>query len=135
MKYSRHAVWKVPSCSPCSCFQMSMNVIILKQTSVTSTLSVTTLEDRTPVPVRRDIREMARTAQVRVFPCSLWMAVLAWLSQLIKVPNIPVIKLRFYETYDCLVTDLASDAGIIVDIVIFVLSFHAIAVEIILNRC
>ena len=44
--------------------QTSMNAPPLKQTSVTPTLSVATLKDRTPVAVVLGIREMAKTVQV-----------------------------------------------------------------------
>ena len=48
--------------------------------------------------------------------------------------NIPVIKLWFHETYDCFITDLATGAGIIIDIGIIVPFVHAI-VFFIFNRC
>ena len=49
--------------------------------------------------------------------------------------NIPVIKLWFLETYDFLLTDLATGAGIIIDIVIIVLFVHAIEFAFIFTRC
>ena len=41
-----------------------MNVEILKHMTVTSTLNVSTLKDRTPAAVTRDILETAKRAQV-----------------------------------------------------------------------